>query len=177
MSTSHTLRSFETVDHAYERVVQHLRHDALGVFRRATRNNAELIEQGGVQLHAHLGSVEIGADVTVDVGKPEQTLSSPVGYPITAFPLTWRARDREHMFPEMRAKLLAYPHSSTRTQLEIEGTYDPPLGVVGDVLDALGGHRIAESSVARFLREVSVQLSVELHEADSEPSQRASSSR
>lgn len=163
---SHTLRFFETVDHPYDRVIEQLRGDALGVFRRASKSEAEAITDDGVQLHARLGAVEVAADVEIKVGEPAQGLSSPVGYPVTTFPLTWRARRNQGMFPDMHAQLRVYPHSTTRTQLELEGVYDPPLGLVGDALDALGGHRIAEASVGRFLQEVAIQLRVELQEAD-----------
>lgn len=164
--TNQTLRFFEIVDHPYGDVMERLRSDALGVFRRASKSEAEANEDRSAQLHAKLGAVELAADVEIDVGEPVQALSSPVGYPVTTFPLTWRASRNEGMFPEMRAKLLVYPHSSTRTQLELEGTYNPPLGVVGDALDALGGHHIAQSSVARFLREVALQLRFELQDED-----------
>ncbi len=60
----------------------------------------------------------------------------------------------------MSGELAVYPLSATETQLEFAGTYEPPLGALGDALDAAIGHRIAEASVqglvanvARYLRE------------------------
>ena len=54
----------------------------------------------------------------------------------------------------MRADLLAYPLTPTETQLELAGTYDPPFGVIGDVIDAAGMRRIAEESVTNFVHAV-----------------------
>lgn len=165
----HTLRFFETVDEPYERVVEQLRKDALGLFQRASKNAAARDEGDGVELHAKLGTVAVAADVAMDVGEPQQAMSSPLGYPMTTFPLAWRAREHSAMFPQMQAKLVVYPHSDSRTQLELEGDYDPPLGVLGDALDALGGHHLAESSAGHFLREVAVQLRMELIRASRAP--------
>ena len=44
------------------------------------------------------------------------------------------------------------------TQLDFSGQYEPPLGAVGDAVDALVGHRIAEASVHRFVTDVARYL-------------------
>jgi hypothetical protein len=59
--------------------------------------------------------------------------------------------------------------SSQETQLDLHGRYRPPLGVVGNALDALVGHRIAEASVLRFVQGVATRLSTELAEPASPP--------
>jgi hypothetical protein len=58
----------------------------------------------------------------------------------------------------MSAELSAWPLSASETQLEIEGVYEPPLGVVGTAIDTAVGHRIAEASVYRFLEDIVEQL-------------------
>jgi len=60
-----------------------------------------------VQLHAKLARSS-GRRRGDQCGEPVLGRSSPVGYPVATFPLTWRARRNEGMFPEMRAKLLVY---------------------------------------------------------------------
>ena len=62
----------------------------------------------------------------------------------------------------MRGRLSVYPLSRSETQLEFEGVYDPPLGLLGDAIDAMAGHRIAEASVLQFLRDVAALLRSEL---------------
>lgn len=41
-----------------------------------------------------------------------------------------------------------------RSVLEIRGTYEAPLGLVGAVLDAAVGHRIAHRTLVEFLNEI-----------------------
>ena len=53
----------------------------------------------------------------------------------------------------MEAELLVYPISAKETQVVLEGNYEPPLGLVGKALDAVVGHRIAEASVHKFIKE------------------------
>lgn len=64
----------------------------------------------------------------------------------------------------MTAELSLWPLTSTETQLEILGAYRPPLGIVGNALDAAVGHRLAEATVHRFLDDVVEQLRRELPE-------------
>jgi hypothetical protein len=77
------------------------------------------------------------------------------------------------MFPTMRARLTVFALTATETQLELEGTYDPPLGPIGDLLDAALGHRLAEASVQRFVAEVAgwlrEQLALPAHAAHAAP--------
>ncbi len=61
-------------------------------------------------------------------------------------------------FPLMSARLSAWPMTSTETQLELEGEYEPALGALGTALDAVLGHRIAEASVDRLLQDVLEQV-------------------
>ncbi len=43
------------------------------------------------------------------------------------------------MFPALKAELSVYSLSATETQVELRGHYDPPMGVLGGALDAVGG--------------------------------------
>jgi hypothetical protein len=58
----------------------------------------------------------------------------------------------------MTAELSLYPLTSTETQLDFLGRYEPPLGLVGDAMNALVGHRIAEASVHRLIGDVAEYL-------------------
>ena len=163
MATDHTLRYFELIAATHERVADALRADAPGLFGRATRNAAaQALNDNSVQLRARLGPIEVSSHVDIEIGPAQEQLSSPWGYPVTTFALRWHATRDAGLFPSMQAKLLVYPHSQRHTQLELEGTYDPPLGPLGDALDALGAHTLAERSVQSFLRDIAVQLEREL---------------
>ena len=55
-----------------------------------------------------------------------------------------------------------YPLSAHETQIDLHGRYRPPLGVVGDAVDALVGHRLAEASVLRFVADSATRINAEL---------------
>ena len=54
----------------------------------------------------------------------------------------------------MHATLLIYALTPTETQLDLAGAYDPPLGLVGDMIDAVAMGRLAEETVANFVCDV-----------------------
>ena len=57
---------------------------------------------------------------------------------------------------------LIYPLTATETQLDVLGRYEPPMGVLGDAVDAVVGNRIAEASVHRFIADVATYLRTHL---------------
>ena len=62
------------------------------------------------------------------------------------------------LFPFMKAELAIYPLTSTETQLDFSGAYEPPLGALGKAMNAVAGHRLAEASVHRFVNDVAGYL-------------------
>lgn len=54
----------------------------------------------------------------------------------------------------MDGVLEIYPLASWETQVCLIGRYQPPLGLLGRVGDALIGHRLAEESIGRFFAEL-----------------------
>lgn len=162
MTKEHRLRCYDYVNQPDAKVRAALRSDAAGIFARATTSATERERAIGVQLHVRVGPLDVATDVRIEVGAPEEKMSSPVGYPMTIFPLSWSAVKTPSLFPRMRGTLSVYPLSSTETQLEFEGVYDPPLGLLGDAIDAMAGHRIAEASVLQFLRDIAALLRTEL---------------
>jgi hypothetical protein len=51
----------------------------------------------------------------------------------------------------MKADLSIYPLTATETQLDFKGVYEPPLGPLGEAVNAIVGHRIAEVSFTASL--------------------------
>src|SRR6476660_9150106 len=97
------------------------------------------------------------AEIAVTVGKISQSHDAPIS-PVTRIPIAWSAAQRAILFPIMNAELSVYPLTETETQLDFLGRYEPPLGIVGDALDATVGHRIAEASVHRLVADVANYL-------------------
>ena len=100
-------------------------------------------------LRASIGTLEVGTDVAIEVGAIEETVATRGGV-VLRIPLAWRAAHAPAFFPSMKAVLSAYPLSKDETQLELVGTYTPPLGLLGDAVDGLALGRLADASVHRF---------------------------
>jgi hypothetical protein len=161
MSERRELHSYEYVTAPYERVRDALAHDAPALFQRATVTAAARAQSLVSELRVTIGALEVGREIDIAVHSVKEELS-PLGEKRTRIELTWAAAQNAGLFPSMRATLSVYPLSSTETQLDLEGRYEPPLGLVGTALDALIGHRVAEASVRRFVQDIAARLNVEL---------------
>jgi hypothetical protein len=111
-------------------------------------------------LHVRLAGVDIGKDVAIKITGVKH--DTAYARPATRILLEWQATNNPRIFPAMKATLVIFALSATETQLELRGSYEPPLGKFGEVLDAAAGHRLAEASVTRFIQEVAGWLREEL---------------
>jgi len=159
---SKIIRAYDYVNHPYQQVKGLLSSDASGVFRNATKVAALRAKSVASELHINIAGIKIGTDIDISVKTIEdrpQKLKSPE---TTLIHLEWESSKMPNLFPFMKAELSVYPLTSTETQLVLEGTYEPPLGLLGSVLDAALGHRIAEAAVHQFITDVAVYLRTEL---------------
>jgi hypothetical protein len=172
MTQAFELRCYEYVNRPYGIVREALVADSRGVFQRATLGAADRASAVAANLRVEIGVLEVGADITMHVGGVEERPSSPVGSgPMTKIRLEWQAAHSAGLFPAMSAELSIYALSPYETQLDLRGEYRPPLGAVGGALNALIGHRVAEASVHRFLKDVAVLLKETLPTPESTSSQ------
>jgi hypothetical protein len=82
-------------------------------------------------------------------------LGEPVAFPsMTSLPMTWEPIGMDGLFPRLDADLEIGPLGEDRTQLAISARYRPPLGVVGQAIDRVLLHRVAEATVKDFLDRV-----------------------
>jgi len=165
MTRRHELRCFDYVNHPYDQVKQALSASALAIFERATRSAADRAHDPSTgvsaELRVQLGAVEIAADIAIEVTEVASA-RSPANQPAIRIDLTWKSRRSPGLFPAMTGSLWAYALSPRETQLELTGSYDPPLGLLGDAVDAIALHGIAEESVRRFITDVASYLRAEL---------------
>lgn len=156
MESQRTLRCYDYVNHPYARVRDVLLANPHYVFRHATA----AASTEAAALHVKLLGLDIGTEVAIRVlgVDHEQAYNNPA----TRISLEWHATTNPRMFPTMHASLVIFPLSSTETQLELVGEYDPPLGKLGELVDSALGHRLAEASVVTFVREVAGWLREEL---------------
>ena len=158
------MRCYDYVNHPYDAVREALGGDTVGVFRDATRAASERSKSLESELSVNIGGVQVGTEVTIQVHQVLERPAHGKTPPMTVIDLEWAATNLPGLFPLMQAQLLVYPLTSTETQLELSGTYDVPLGVLGGAVDALVGHRVAEASVDRFIKHVAGHLRQSLSE-------------
>jgi hypothetical protein len=152
-----TLRVYDYVNHPFAKVSAALSQDTAGILRRATTVAGARADELGGTLHAHVGPIDVTAEIGIEVGPIDETpLAS--GRAALRIPITWHAIHATRAFPAMQAELTIYPLTSTETQLELAGTYAPPLGALGRAIDSALLHRIAEASVLQLLQEVARYL-------------------
>ena len=152
------IRSYDYVNHPYLRVRDALVADPAAVFRAATRAAASRAESVAAELRVTLAGVDVAAEIVCTIGAMTEEPSGPRGAPLTRIPVSWEAAKNPRFFPLMTAELTIYPLTGTETQLDFLGHYDPPLGLVGEAMDALVGRRIAEASVHRFVSDIARYL-------------------
>jgi hypothetical protein len=69
-------------------------------------------------------------------------------------PLEWWATGTPALFPRMEAELTVADMGGDLTQVRFQGSYEPPLGTVGRILDRTLLSRFAEASVKDFVDRV-----------------------
>jgi hypothetical protein len=158
MSTGRQIRSYDYVNHPYDRVRDVLKQNALEVFQAATKAAASRAESVAAELHVDFAGVGVKADIKIVVKEIQETPSDGIVTASTKLLLEWEAANLPRLFPLMQGELSVYPLTGTETQLDFSGTYEPPLGAVGKTMNAIAGHRIAEVSVHRFVSDVAGYL-------------------
>lgn len=152
------IRSYDYVNHPYERVRNALSQNALTVFQSATKAAASRAQSVAAELHVDFGGIGVKTDIQIFVKGIEERVPDASSTAATRLQLEWEAATMPRLFPLMKAELSIYPLTSTETQLDFSGIYEPPFGAVGKTMNAIVGHRIAEVSVHRFVSDVAAYL-------------------
>jgi hypothetical protein len=158
MARRREIRSYDYVNHPYARVREALVKDPASVFQAATRAAASRVRSVAAELRVNVAGLDVAAEIVLSIGIIEETAGGAMTPPLARIPVVWEAAHRPGLFPLMEGELSIYALTATETQLDFLGRYDPPLGIVGDAVDAVVGHRIAEASVHRFIADVARHL-------------------
>jgi hypothetical protein len=161
VANTKTIRVYDYVNRPYEAVREKLSSDSLNVFRDATKVAAQRASTVASELRVNIAGIEVGTDIAIGIKGIEYVEGSASSPMMTKIHLEWEAATMPRLFPFMQAELLIYPLTATETQLDLNGNYEPPLGVLGSVMDTFVGHRIAEASVHQFIRDVAAYLRLE----------------
>lgn len=106
-------------------------------------------------LEARVAGVTFSRDVIIEVDPPRHVEALR-----TVLPLRWRAASAEALFPTVEAQLevAALSMYPPRVQLTLTGTYEPPFGGAGHIIDRVLVHRLAANVVEDFLAAVAERL-------------------
>ena len=158
MSTGREIRSYDYVNHPYDRVRDTLKQNAVAVFQAATKAAAARAQSVAAELHVDFAGMGLKADIKISVKGIEEKAGDSTSSASTKLLLEWEAANLPQLFPLMQGELSLYPLTTTETQLDFSGIYEPPFGAVGKTMNAIAGYRIAEASVHRFVSDVAGYL-------------------
>ena len=89
MTKRREIRSYDYVNHPYERVRDALRRDALMVFQSATKAAASRAQSVAAELHVDMGGIGVKADVRISVKNVEERVLDAT--PSTRLLLEWES--------------------------------------------------------------------------------------
>jgi hypothetical protein len=109
---------------------------------------------------------ELRSRVGPGSGVPAKEVTFELGLPLdrddsATYPIAWHASGAGALFPRLQAELAVAPLAPELTVLTLQGTYDPPLGVVGRFLDRAGLGLMAEATVKNWLDRVADAIAVD----------------
>ena len=108
---------------------------------------ARLAVRRGEELRSRIdpGGFVPAKGIEIEVGRSERRAGSVI------IPIKWKATGVGPIFPVMNADIVLQPIGHTDVQVAIRGSYDPPLGGFGRLLDRAVMHRLAEASAKSFV--------------------------
>lgn len=115
---------------------------------------ADVVYREGEELRARVGPGTGGfaKEVRLEIGTPEIHRSGLV------YPIKWSATGAEVLFPKLNADLILSHIGTAETRIVFEGTYEPPLGPLGKVVDRVLLRRVADSTVRSWVDRLTVAL-------------------
>jgi hypothetical protein len=155
------LHFYEYLDRPYDLIRMAFAEGIFESLGHATKAAADRVLELSTSLHGQIAWVEVDKPIAVKVRSFEQS-PPDADLQTCSLRIAWEAATHPGLFPRMEAEIEAHPVSKDETQLALFGDYRPPLGALGRGADALIGHRLAEASVHRFLRELVDRLRIRI---------------
>jgi Polyketide cyclase / dehydrase and lipid transport len=100
----------------------------------------------------HVAGIPVRKRVTVEFGEPVKTTTWAV------IPISWRPTFAKRLLPVMHGKVDVSPVSKEETRLTVSGMYEPPLGRLGEQLDEVVMHNVAEGTVKELAEVIAGRL-------------------
>lgn len=118
----------------------------LDLIRADLEEWADVAYREGEELRSRVGPVEgLAKSVSLAIGVAEIHRSGLV------YPIKWTAAGAQALFPELSADLALSQMGPSITSLALDGTYEPPLGMVGRVADRIVLGRVADATVRNWV--------------------------
>lgn len=114
----------------------------------ATESGEHVLARVGFKL----GAIPVRKRVELRLGERQQ-----VGDWLR-FPISWKATFPSGLFPVFEGQLELVPLGPDRTRVAVAGYYTPPLSEVGDQLDSLLLHNVAEATIKDFVESLAQRL-------------------
>lgn len=108
---------------------------------------ADVAYREGEELRSKVGpgAGTLAKEVRLDIGTAEIHRSGLI------YPINWSATGAELLFPKLSAELSISHVGPDETRVILDGTYQPPLGTLGKVVDRVLLRRVAESTVKTWV--------------------------
>ena len=169
MAQDRSIRCYDYVNRPYGEVRDALRRDPLALFHKATQTAASRAGSVASELRIELAGIDVGTEIDITVGAVDEEAAGVTSPASIRMQVEWQAASTPRLFPVMKGELAAYALSARETQLDFSGSYDPPMGKLGDVIDAVIAKRLADASVHRFLQDVAAQIPHDRRSASATP--------
>lgn len=107
---------------------------------------ADVAYREGEELRSRVGPTPaLARSVSLEIGLAEIHRTGLV------YPIKWTAHGAGALFPELNADLALSQMGPDMTSLALDGTYEPPLGVVGRLADRMILGRLADATVRNWM--------------------------
>lgn len=132
----------------------------------------EILTTGPRKWFPHLSDQQIGSVGPRVAGVPlRKKVMVEVGAPVlagqwTEIPVTWRATFPQKLFPVLVGKVELAPVDPKLTRLTVSGVYQPPLGKIGEQLNEVLMHNVAEATVKDLAESIAGRVDAEALKAE-----------
>ncbi|HEY4606025.1 MAG TPA: hypothetical protein VIH55_00135, partial [Acidimicrobiia bacterium] len=108
---------------------------------------ADVAYRDGEELRTRVGpsSGTFAKEVQLEIGVAEIHRAGLV------YPISWYATGAGVLFPRLSADLTVSHVGHEQTRLRLEGTYEPPLGPLGKVVDRVLLRKVADATVKAWI--------------------------
>src|SRR5579862_5083096 len=146
------IEDFVQINRDFDAIRAQVRADPRGLIVTSAGAAYRHGERVSLRLTPLRGLQRLGKSIDVDLAEPYEHEDRLV------LPMHWRAPGATRLFPHLDGDLEFAPLGAKTSQITLMGSYDPPLGFIGERADILLLHRIAEASIRSFLVRVSRNL-------------------